>query len=179
MITPDMLTQAGVFNKPHGIKGEISATFTIDLDPDDLRCVFVEMDGIPVPFFIESSRPKTAETWLLTIDGIDSEQKARAFVNRPFMALTDELPESEPLDPDADGFYASDFIGFTMTDSSRGLLGTITDINDDTDNVLFVVTTPGSRQILIPVADEFIDNIDTVTRTLHVSVPEAILDLNN
>lgn len=178
MITADQLTPVGKFNKTHGIKGEISATFDLDLEPSSLRCLFVEMDGIPVPFFITSSRPKTAETWLLTLEGIESGEEARQMVNKTFFALTSELPEPEPLDPDADGFYASDLIGWEMVDSVAGPLGTIRDVNDSTDNVLFVVERPDGSDLLVPVADEFIDEVDTDTRRLLTTVPQAILELN-
>ncbi len=178
MIAPEEITPAGVFNKTHGIKGELSATFDIDVEPDMLRCLLVDMDGIPVPFFIEASRPRSAGTWLITLDGIDSEEKARAFVGKPFSVLEEDLPEPEELDPDADGFYASDLIGFTIIDSGLGELGKITDVNDLTDNVLFVVTGADGSDILIPVADEFIDGIDTAARTVSTTIPPEIVELN-
>lgn len=178
MIRPEEIIPAGVFNKTHGIKGELSATFGHDVEPDTLRCLFVDMDGIPVPFFIESSRPRTADTWLVTLDGIDSEEKARLFVGKQFGIHADDLPEPEELDPDADGFYASDLIGFSISDSTLGELGEITDVNDQTENVLFVVTGSDGNEILIPVADEFIDSIDTPARIIHTSIPAEIVDLN-
>ena len=60
MITPDILTSIGTFFKPHGIKGEISATLDYDIDPSELRCIVLEIDGIIVPFFVDSRRPKGA-----------------------------------------------------------------------------------------------------------------------
>lgn len=181
MITRDMLCVAGRFNKPHGIKGEISVTLSPEAEDADLasvKCIFVEMEGIMVPFFISSLRPKTAGTSLVTMEGIDSEEKLRPFVNRDFCLLRSDLPEPEGLDPYAEGFYASDFIGFEAEDTRLGHLGTITDVNDVTDNVLFVITRPGGGEILVPVADELIDGIDIEGRRLLTSLPEGIVDLN-
>ena len=176
-----MLCEAGRFNKPHGIKGEVSVTLAPqaeDVDLMSVKCIFMEVDGIMVPFFINSLRPKTAETSLVTIDGIDTEEKLRPFVNRDFYILRTDLPEPEELDPDADGFYASDFIGFEVSDLDLGPLGTITDINDATENVLFVITRPDGTELLVPVVDEFIDEIDVAARRLVTAVPEGIIDLN-
>ncbi|MDE6417738.1 MAG: PRC-barrel domain-containing protein, partial [Duncaniella sp.] len=89
-----------------------------------------------------------------------------------------DLPEPEELDPAADGFYASDFIGFEVSDLDLGPLGTITDINDATENVLFVITRPDGTELLVPVVDEFIDEIDVAARRLVTAVPEGIIDLN-
>ncbi len=84
MILRTDITEAGVFNKPHGIKGEISATLDFDIDLSDVKCIVLDVEGIFVPFFIVSVRPKTSETVLITINGIDSEQKARTLTGRPF-----------------------------------------------------------------------------------------------
>ncbi|MCM1163563.1 MAG: 16S rRNA processing protein RimM [Muribaculaceae bacterium] len=160
------------------MKGEISATFDFDLEPDSLKCIFVDMDGIPVPFFINEYRPKGAETWLLTIDGVDSAEKAAEFVNKPFSALATEVREAAEFDPDADGFYASDLIGFGVEDSALGHLGRIADINDSTENVLFVVEREDGSELLIPVADEFIDEIDADNLLIHTTIPPEIAELN-
>ena len=177
MILRTDISEAGVFNKPHGIEGEISATLDYDIDLSHVKCIIIEVEGIFVPFFIVSVRPKTAETYLLTIDGIDSEEKARALAGRAFYLLDSDLP-----DDDADGeegLYASDLIGYTVTDSSLGPIGEITDFNDTTDNLLFIVTTPEGKEMYIPVADEFIDEIDRDTLTLHTTLPHGIADLND
>lgn len=176
MITSAELVPAGRLVKTHGVKGEISATLSLDFDPADVKCIVVDIDGIYVPFFIESVRPKSAEAVLLTIDGIDSDAKALQMTGRDFFILRSDCPAP---DEDADGLYASDLVGYSVVDSDLGPLGTITGINDATDNVLFIVRTPGGRDVLVPVADDLIDEIDTDTRTLHTSLPQGLIDLNN
>lgn len=174
------LRVAGHFGKPHGIKGEISAYLVDpDIDLKSARCLFVERDGIMVPFFISSLRPKSSETDLVTIDGVTSEQEAREFSHSLFWLRPEDMPADSALDPDADGFYAADLIGFIVRDSEAGVIGKITDINDDTNNVLFIVTSPTGAEILIPVADEFIDGIDTESHVIDMTVPAEILSLNS
>ena len=36
-------------------------------------------------------------------------------------------------------FYASDLIGFKVNDMTHGVIGEISDINDSTRNILFIV----------------------------------------
>ena len=70
MITREELIAIGHYNKPHGVAGEISATIDVDADAlRELSCLVSEVDGIYVPFFINSCRSKSSETVLLTIDG--------------------------------------------------------------------------------------------------------------
>ena len=54
MIKKDEVFKIGIFNKPHGVKGEISFTFTDDIF-DRVECEYLVclLDGIFVPFFIE------------------------------------------------------------------------------------------------------------------------------
>lgn len=179
MILRTDITEAGTFNKPHGIKGEISATLGIDADLSEVKCIVMNVEGIFVPFFISSVRPKTAETLLLTIDGIDSEHKVRAFSGQTFYLLDRDLPNDDDNNDGEDGFYASDLVRYTIVDSAIGLIGEIADYNDSTDNLLFIVTTPDGRDIYIPAADEFIDDIDMGSRTIYTSLPKGITDLNN
>lgn len=179
MILESEIVEAGKFNKPHGIKGEISVTVDLDIDLDDVKCVIISVDGIFVPFFINSVRPKNSETYLVTIDGVDSEEKAQHFTNRPFYVLKTDLSDNDIDDEDEDGFYASDLIGYVLEDESFGKIGTVTDINDSTQNVLFVVKADNGNDVFIPVADEFIISVDPENRMIHTSLPEGIVDLNN
>lgn len=176
MIKRTEITEAGVFNKPHGIKGEVSATLDIDIDPAMLKCIVMDVEGIYVPFFISSSRPRSAETYLLTIDGVDSEQKARELSGKEFYVFDSDLPDDD--EDGEDGFYASDLIGYTMVDSDLGKIGEITDYNDSTANLLLIVTTPEEKEIFVPLAPEFIDCIDPETREVLTSLPDGIIDLN-
>lgn len=176
MITSSQLTEIGRFGHPHGINGEISAAIDEGVDVDALKCIIVEFDGINVPFFINSVRTKSATALLLGIDGVDNETQAARFSNKTIHALADD-PAVGDEDNDDDGLYASDLIGFRIESTDGELHGEITDIDDSTVNVLFIVRSDSGRQIMIPVADELIDNIDEEGKTITVSLPDGILDL--
>lgn len=174
------LAEAGHFNKSHGIKGEMSATLDIDVDLNDVKCIVVSVDGIFVPFFVYSWRARTSDTCLLTIEGIDSEIKAQEFNNKPFYILRSDIPENEDDDEvDEDGLYASDLVGYRIVDKALGEIGMISGINDSTANVLFIVRTSEGNEIFIPVADEYIDAIDSENETIETNLPEGLIELNN
>ena len=175
MITDNEIILAGKFNKPHGINGEIAATLDIDADLAEVKCVVTDIDGIYVPFFIENVRPKSADTVLLSITGIDNETKAATLSNHPIYLLRDDVDDID--DGDEDGFYAEDLIGYTIVDDRREAIGKIIDYNDSTENVLFVVTTTDGNEIFIPVADELIEEIDTEKKIIYMSLPEGITQL--
>ncbi len=56
-------------------------------------------------------------------------------------------------------------------------MGEITDYDDSTDNVLFILRRPDGSEALIPASDDFIDSVDTQERTIAMTLPEGLLAL--
>ena len=70
MIKKDEIFKIGIFNKPHGVKGEVSFTFTDDIfDRVDCEYLVCLLDGIFVPFFIEEYRFRSDTTALVKLEG--------------------------------------------------------------------------------------------------------------
>lgn len=178
MIRKEWLTEIGTFYKPHGIKGEISAGFDYDLSPDGLRSVIVAVDGIFVPFFIESWRMRGQGRYLIKLEGVDNETDASAFVNQPIFAIASDLPEPEEEDDDDDGVYLYDLIGYKVEDDGS-LIGEITAVDDSTDNILLHIRRPEGNLVYVPFTEDWIEELDTDTKTLSMSLPEGILTLNS
>ncbi|MDE5954264.1 MAG: hypothetical protein K2G72_06240, partial [Duncaniella sp.] len=118
---------------------------------------------------------------LLTLEGIETDVKAQEFNNRTFYILRSDIPEDDSDDEfdDADGFYASDLIGYRIHDCHLGDIGMISSINDATENVLFVISTDKGDEIFVPVADEYIEDIDHDTQTITTNLPDGLVDLND
>ena len=73
MIDREELIKIGFFNKPHGIHGELSFTFTDDIfDREDCPYIVCEIEGIFVPFFIEEYRFKSDTTVLMKLEDIEA-----------------------------------------------------------------------------------------------------------
>lgn len=178
MIKRSELTPVGTFGKPHGINGEISALWDSDADPAEVRCIVLDTDGIYVPFFINSTRPKSTDSILLTIDGITDEHTAKSLTNKTIFALTEDIDALlPPSEDDEEGFYAADLIGFYIYTTDGHPIGKICDIEDRTENVLFIVARPDGSTAYIPVADEYIAGIDTDKSRLVMDLPDGLIDL--
>ena len=170
MITRDELIAIGHYNKPHGVAGELSATVDVDLE------VVSDIDGIFVPFFVNAIRPKSGDTVLLTIDGIENEKEAARLVNRDIYALKRDY-QQESIDADADGYPLDFFIGFELRDSDGSRVGEITDVDEQTENAIFVVDRDGS-EIMVPATDDLIVEFDVDNKLMVMDLPEGLLDLN-
>ena len=178
MITRDELIAIGRYNKPHGVAGEISDTIDVDLDTlQGLSCLVTDIDGIFVPFFVNACRPKSQETVLLTIDGIDNEKEVSRLVNHDIYALKRDYRQ-ESLDSDADGFPLDYFIGFELRDSDGQRVGEITDVDEQTENAIFIVDREGA-ELMVPATDELIVEFDLDKKVMVMDLPHGLLDLND
>ena len=65
-----------------------------------------------------------------------------------------------------------------MLDGDNGQdIGTITDIDDQTDNWLFIVERPDGTEVMIPAHEEFIAEIRQEDKTMVMDLPLGLLEL--
>ena len=56
------------------------------------------------------------------------------------------------------------------------MLGTISDVDDTTINVLFVIEKEDGDELLLPAHEEFILDIDHKKKRVKVDIPEGLLE---
>ena len=172
MILKDDVFPIGQIVKPHGVSGEMSFNFTSDVfDSEDIPFIILEMQWILVPFFIEEYRFKSGSTGLIKLDGVTTDEKARTFSGLTIFIQKKYLDKVEDAEIELDYF-----VGFSLIDVETGLLGVISEVDQTTDNVLFVIPTKDD-ELLIPAGEEYIEEIDHDKKIISVRLPEGLLDL--
>ncbi|EJX06257.1 16S rRNA-processing protein RimM [gut metagenome] len=173
MIRKEEVYKIGMFNKPHGIHGELQFTFTDDVfdrvDADYLVCL---LDGIFVPFFIEEYRFRSDSSALVKLEGIDTAERARMFTN-----VEVYFPVKHTEEVEEGGLSWSFFVGFLMEDTRYGVLGEVVDVDTTTVNTLFVVDTKDG-ELLVPAQEEFILGISREQKLITVELPEGLLNMD-
>ena len=159
----------GTLTRTHGIGGELSMNFTDDVwDRADADYVFLEVDGIQVPFFLEGWRFRSDSVALLKFQDIDTSEDANEYVGADVYFPYDLTPE-----PDEDDEYTwRNFTGWHVTDINAGDIGDIDYVEDSTANTIFCIDGK-----LIPATEDFIDRIDAKDRTIYMKLPDGLLDL--
>jgi 16S rRNA processing protein RimM len=172
MISKSEIFPIGQISKTHGVNGEMSFSFTTDVfDREEVPYFIFEVDGIFVPFFVEDYRFKGNTTGLLKLDGVSSEEQAR-----DFYGLTIYLPKTFLEKVKVDEIEMDYFEGFTLIDIEKGLIGTIYEVDQTTDNCLFVIQKPDD-ELLIPAGEEYIKKVDHKKKIIYMKLPEGLLDL--
>jgi 16S rRNA processing protein RimM len=172
MIEKNEILQIARTQKPHGIKGGLTVVFQkaeyADIDTD---FYFLEIDGIPVPFFVEEFIFGTDTAARIKFEDVNDEKIASHYKN-----LNIFLPRKLVKITEKEHASSWDFfIGYTVLDQHGANLGTITEIDEATINVLFKVED-GENEWLIPATKDFITEIDEKNNRLVMSLPEGLLD---
>ena len=168
MITTEEVYKIGVITRTHGVRGEVSMSFTDDVwDRADTDYLVLNIDGILVPFFLEEYRFRSDTVVLVKFVDYDNAEEARELcgceVYFPFALTPDEAPEE---------ITWSYFTGFSVKDINAGMLGTVDSVDDSTSNVLFQI---GEK--LIPAAEDFIVDVDHANRKIVMRLPDGLLEL--
>ncbi len=163
------LYKIGCLTRTHGVRGELAMSFTDDVwDRADADYVFLEVEGLPVPFFLEEWRFRNDTTALMKFRDIDDADRASEFVGCDVYFPEELTPVQEEDEMPA----WRRLTGWQVVDCKAGCLGCIGRVDDSTANVVFEV-----NGILIPAAEPLIERIDAEGRTVYMRIPEGLLDL--
>jgi 16S rRNA processing protein RimM len=163
----------GKIVKKYSFKGELLAKLDTD-EPElyeHLDAIFIDLRGNLIPYFIEHSQLHKSDLLRLKFEDVDTETDADSLLKTDLYLPLAALPKLE-----GNKFYFHEVIGFTVIDKSFGTVGVIQSINDSTAQALFVLDRDG-KEILIPMNDEFIIELNRQNKTILVDTPEGLIDL--
>ena len=102
-----------------------------------------------------------------------NENEAAMIVNKDIYVLRSEYSH---IAHDQEELPVDFFTGFDVIINDK-LRGKISDIDDSTANVLFVIEISDGSQTLIPAVEDFIIGIDIDNRLIELEVPDELLSL--
>ncbi|MBR0036812.1 MAG: 16S rRNA processing protein RimM [Bacteroidales bacterium] len=177
MIKQEQLIEIGTIQKVHGLKGEMNVSVSNSVFDDVQRCPYLvcEVDGIFVPFFIESYRWKGNASILLKLEDVDTIAQAEMFCGQPLYFDRRCFSKKEEKEYETVEEEEAGLIGYMVEDVNTGILGPITDIDDQTANVLFMVDYQG-QELLLPAAEELIVGIDDEKRIITMNLPTGLVN---
>lgn len=163
----------GKIAKKFSFKGEILAYLDTD-EPElyqNLESVFVEINKSLVPFFIETSAIHKEKFLRIRFEDIKTEAEADEIMGCELYLPLSMLPKLE-----GNQFYFHEVVGFQVIDERLGNIGTITAINDSGAQPLFEINKDGI-EILIPLIDEFILDVNRKNKSITLKTPDGLVDL--
>lgn len=163
----------GKIAKKFSFKGEVLCYLDTD-EPEmyqNLESVFVQMNRNLVPFFIEQSSLHKDKFLRVKFEEVDSEADADNLLGSELYLPLSMLPQLE-----GNQFYYHEIIGFKVVDQRLGDIGTIHSIIENTAQPLFELFK-GEKQILIPMIDDFIVEVNRSKKEITMNTPVGLVDL--
>jgi 16S rRNA processing protein RimM len=161
--------EIGYISKTHGLKGHVILRLNelVNID-ENIKSIFLDLNGSQVPYFIEECRPNNAG-YIIKLETIDVVDMSKKLIGKKAFALSDFILEEEES--------LNEFIGYTIIDSKLGNIGIITDVDEKTDNVIIKVMHPSGKEIILPFNNDFIIEIDDDLKTIEFNAPEGLIEM--
>ena len=138
------------------------------ISPEDIDLeepVFIEFDGLPVPFYFEAFSQRGNSRALVRLTGVHSLTDADELAGAVLYA-EDDLYEDEE----------EDLTGWTVLDADGTKVGTVSAHEDIPGNpCIWVETSHGES--LLPLREELVLDVDETEKTLRMEIPKGLLDL--
>lgn len=163
----------GTIVSKFSFKGEV----LVKLDSDEpemyenMESVFVEIGKNLIPFFIERCSLHKSDLLRIKFEDVSSESDADALMKHKLYLPLEFLPKLS-----GNQFYYHEVIGFEVIDENFGKVGKISAINDSGYQALFEIESP-EKQVLIPVIDEFLKEVNRQKKQIIVKIPKGLLEL--
>lgn len=165
------LLKIGYTKKTFGYQGELSISIKEEFIDylDDLNFIFINIDGYHVPFKIEYVDEKSEV--IIKLEDITSSETAQKLVNKSLFIEEKLIPEEEL----ASLVIQGNLEGYQV-EADGILIGTIISIEELPSQLLAHVKNENSVH-LIPIVEDFIQNINTKSKIVYLTLPEGLLTL--
>ncbi|MCZ6552564.1 MAG: ribosome maturation factor RimM [SAR324 cluster bacterium] len=174
LLDRDRLTQVGTITGSHGVRGGLKAIPETDT-PEyyvSSRAVYVDSEE-GLRRFAVASWQEAGGRWIISLEGLVSREEADRL--KGGLLLLDEA-SLRPLATDE--FFRHDLIGCAVVDESGAQLGRVAELIIGTAQDVLLVRE-GRREILLPLVREVVAEVDLQRRTIRVTPPPGLLELND
>lgn len=167
--------EIGKLKKPHGLQGELKGTVDERFWDDiaNASAVFVDQRGDKAPYFIEYARGGVP--LILKLEEVDTKEDAALLTNkllylrREDVQLDDEAIESGGLEY---GYLK----GYQVQVEELGVVGPIIRVDEYPQQEMAIVAYQ-EREVLIPLREAWITQLDKTNKVVQMDLPEGLLDL--
>jgi 16S rRNA processing protein RimM len=161
----------GTIYRSHGLKGffkiNVHTAGIPALEKDEP--VFIQLQGGPVPFFVEECSQASHDILLMKIEDVDTIEEADKLVGTEIFI---ESKKFDGIETDAN----EGLVGYAVTDHEKGVIGKVAGVMETAQHPILEVEFE-EKVILIPWVKEIVKEIDDKAKTIQVETPDGLIDL--
>jgi 16S rRNA processing protein RimM len=171
-MTAENYQHIGKITKLHGFQGEVVllAENGFDKNFHKTELVFLLIDGLPVPFFISRLQIKSTQSAIIKFDDIDTAEEIEDLLGTQVLIPKKKGKKSQST------IGINDIKGYKVIDLKKGEVGTAETVLNYQANYLLQVFRD-KKEILIPVTEEIVKEIDDKNKCIFIDAPEGLLEL--
>lgn len=162
----------GKITRRHGLAGNV--ILKLDTDQPELynklESIFVEINGLLVPFFIEKSSRSKSDSL-----NISFKNSTEALVDQS-LSKNVYLPLSTLPKLSGKQFYYHEIIGYNILDENDNDCGVIRSVNDQTAQTYFITNLDG-KEVVIPIIKDWIIEVNREEKFIKMQLPEGLIDV--
>lgn len=156
--------------KPHGVRGEVVVDATTD-DPEGRFAVGATLLGVQAgreeQLTVKTARPHQGRL-LVRFEEIPGRNEAERHRGMNFYA--------EPVFEDED-FYDFELVGLRVVHNGTDIGEVTSIVRAPAHRLLEVTLDSGGREVLIPLVEEIVPEVDLENSTVTITPPEGLLEL--
>jgi 16S rRNA processing protein RimM len=173
-MSEERLLNVGKVVNTHGIKGELKIWPQTDFPeirfkPGSKLLMVPPEAGEPITIEIVAAREQK-KMYIVRVRGFDSINQVEQYKGWELKVADDErvpLEEGE--------YYLRDIVGCEVVTEEGEVLGRITDVLSPGANDIWVVGLPKGKELLLPVIDDVVLDVDIAARKVKVHLMEGLL----
>lgn len=166
------LLRVGVISNTHGIRGEVKVFPTTD-DLNrfrQLKDVLLDTGKELLPLEVTGVKFFKNQA-ILKFKGIDSINEIEKYKGKDLLVTREN---AVPLEEGE--YFICDLIGCLVLSEDGTELGELTEVLKTAANDVYVVTTPAKKELLIPLTEECVHEIDIRAKKITVHLLPGMLD---
>ena len=155
-----------------GIKGELVLDHHLgeEAEPNGINAIFLEeLEGRFLPYFVAVIKKKSANEWLITLEGVETPEKARKFVRKKVWLREADVQKT------AAASAPISLLGFMVYDGKKGL-GKVLEVIEQPLQLLLRLEIDG-KEVLVPVNEGTLKRIDHPKEKIFLILPDGLLDI--
>jgi len=160
------LIRIGKIVNTQGLKGDVRIYPATDYLERFEELEYLYFEGLEEKFYIEKVRYKK-NLAIVKFKGFDHINDVEKYKN--------VIVYTEKVELEEDRVYVEDIIGLKVVDHQKGEIGILKDVIQNPAHDLYLVKTPDGREVLIPVVDEFVEEVDLDEGVIKVTLIEGLI----
>ncbi|QCX53617.1 ribosome maturation factor RimM [Elizabethkingia sp. JS20170427COW] len=162
----------GKIIRRHGLSGNV--ILKLDTDQPEfynkLESIFIEINGLLVPFFIEKRSWSKVDSLNLFFKNTTEAMVDQIIGKNVYLPLA-TLPKLTGKQ-----FYYHEVLKYEVKDSHGNSCGVIREINDQTAQHYFILVLDG-KEVIIPIIKDWILDVDRDHQIITMQLPEGLLEV--